>query len=160
MARKKSASRTSAGLLLYRRTAVGRLEVFLAHPGGPYWAKKDAGHWTIPKGMAEPGEELLQTAIREFMEETGLPAPTEPFHELGSIVQKGGKVVHAWASQGDADPAQVRSNTTIIEWPPRSGRELVIPEVDRCNWFAMAAARVTIKATQVPLLDRLELLAG
>ena len=156
MARKNSTSRLSAGLLLYRHAAQGQLEVFLAHPGGPYNARKDAGYWTVPKGMPEPGEELLDTAIREFMEGTGLPAPAGPFRAPGFIVQKGGKVVHAWASPGDADPALVRSNTTTIEWPPRSGRQLVIPEVDRCAWYTLPAARVQIKAAQIPFIDRLE----
>ena len=158
MAKKKATSRLSAGLLLYRQAKPGRPEVFLAHPGGPYTARKDVGYWTIPKGMPEPGEELLNTAIREFMEETGLPSPAGPFYPLSSIVQKGGKVVHAWASCGDADPALVCSNTTTIEWPPRSGRQLVIPEVDRCAWYALDVARVQIKDSQIPLIDRLEAL--
>ena len=160
MARNKSGPRTSAGLLLYRKRADGLLEVFLAHPGGPYWAHKDAGHWTIPKGAPDPGEDLFDAALREYAEETGLPPPPGPFDPLGSIVQKGGKVVHAWASPGDADPAQVCSNMTTIEWPPRSGRRREVPEIDRCEWFDLAAARGRIKDTQIPLLDRLdELLA-
>ena len=154
-----SRSRTSAGILLYRTRPNG-LEVLLAHPGGPFHARKDAGAWTIPKGEVEPDEGLLAVARREFEEETGHPVPAEEsLRELGSIRQKGGKVVHAWASPGDADPAQVRSNTVQIEWPPHSGRSLEVPEVDRCAWFDVSAARTQIKDTQIPLLDRLEELA-
>ncbi len=159
MARSRSTRRVSAGLILYRRSDFGQLEVFLAHPGGPHWYSKDAGHWTIPKGECNPNESLFEAAIREFMEETGLPTPQGPFLELGSILQKGGKIVHAWASPGDADPALIQSNRIIIEWPPRSGRELEIPEVDRCDWFLVEKARTWIKATQAPLIDRLEALA-
>jgi predicted NUDIX family NTP pyrophosphohydrolase len=154
-AKAKVGPRTSAGLLLYRRAADGALEVFLAHPGGPYWARKDAGHWTVPKGEPDPGEDLFQAALREFVEETGLPAPGGPFAPLGSIVQKGGKVVHAWASPGDADPAEVRSNRIYIEWPPHSGRQLEVPEIDRCAWFDLDTARTQIKEAQVPFLSRL-----
>jgi predicted NUDIX family NTP pyrophosphohydrolase len=149
-------SRQSAGILLYRRGPAG-VEVFLAHPGGPYYARKDAGIWTIPKGMpdAEEGDDLLAAARREFCEETGLPCPNGPFHDLGTITQKGGKVVHAWACAGNADPDHVRSNTTHIEWPPRSGTRIEIPEIDRCAWFDVETARTKIKDTQVALLDRL-----
>src|SRR5262245_50830155 len=122
----------SAGLLLFRRTPSG-LEVFLAHPGGPFWAKRDAGAWSIPKGLVDAGEEPLQAARREFQEETGI-SPEGPFQALGSVRLKSGKLVHAWACEGDADPAQVRSNTIRVEWPPRSGRWLTIPEIDRCEW--------------------------
>jgi predicted NUDIX family NTP pyrophosphohydrolase len=151
----KKPPRRSAGLLLYRRTAAGSFEVFLAHPGGPYWTSKDLGHWTIPKGEPDPDEPLLDAALREFAEETGLPAPPGPYLDLGHIVQKGGKHVHAWAAAGDADPALVRSNTCRIEWPPRSRRLIEVPEIDRCAWFDPDEARRRIKETQIPLIDRL-----
>jgi predicted NUDIX family NTP pyrophosphohydrolase len=144
----------SAGLLLYRR-AGGRLEVFLAHPGGPFWQRKDTGAWTIPKGAIEPGESPLAAACREFQEETGL-APQGPFLELGSIRQKAGKVIHAWAWEGDADPAAIRSNSMETEWPRGSGRMIRFPEVDRCAWFEPAAARIRINPAQAELIDRLE----
>jgi predicted NUDIX family NTP pyrophosphohydrolase len=149
------ATRTSAGILLYRVTA-GGLETLLAHPGGPFFSKRDAGAWSIPKGEPDDGEALLDVAQREFAEETGHPVPAGALIELGSIVQKGGKVVHAWAVQGDLDPAVARSNTFEMEWPPKSGRKAAFPEIDRVAWFDPAEARVRIKATQIPLLDRLE----
>jgi predicted NUDIX family NTP pyrophosphohydrolase len=148
-------SRTSAGILLYRRSN-GRLEVLLAHPGGPFFARKDAGHWTIPKGEVEPSEEPLDVARREFEEETGHPLPAGELVALGSIVQKGGKVVHAWGVEGDLDPAAAVSNTFELEWPPQSGRVQVFPEVDRVEWFATDEARARIRATQATLIDRLE----
>jgi predicted NUDIX family NTP pyrophosphohydrolase len=148
-------SKASAGLLLYRRSPA-RLEVFLAHPGGPFWHNRDAGAWTIPKGVAEPGEDLLAAACREFEEETGVH-PIGPFLPLGSIRQKAGKRVHAWAWEGDADPARVTSNTMLTEWPRGSGRLLSFPEVDRCAWFHPEAARVKINPPQSELIDRLEL---
>jgi predicted NUDIX family NTP pyrophosphohydrolase len=148
---------TSAGILLYRHTAdEGSLEVLLAHPGGPWFATKDAGHWSIPKGEADGDEQLLDVARREFSEETGHPVPETPPIELGSIVQKGGKAVHAWAVEGDLDPAKAHSNLFETEWPPRSGRRATFPEIDRVAWFGPAEARAMIKATQIPLLDRLE----
>jgi predicted NUDIX family NTP pyrophosphohydrolase len=148
---------TSAGILLYRRGANGAdLEVLLAHPGGPWFAAKDAGHWSIPKGEAHDHEELLDVARREFEEETGHDVPAGPVIELGSIVQKGGKTVHAWAVEGDLDPASAQSNEFEIEWPPRSGRRASFPEIDRVAWFAPSDARERIKPTQIPLLDRLE----
>jgi predicted NUDIX family NTP pyrophosphohydrolase len=147
-------------LLVYRRGPDGTLEVFLAHPGGPFWANKDLGHWTVPKGEPDPDEPLLDAARREFTEETGLTPPPGPYLELGQIVQKGGKHVHAWAVEGDADPNRVQSSTTRIEWPPRSRRFIEIPEVDRCAWFDLAEARRRIKQTQIPLLDRLEQALG
>lgn len=157
-------SRTSAGLALYRWRA-GVLEVFLAHPGGPVFARRDLGVWTLPKGEVEADEELLPTALREFEEETGLRIdPGSRFLPLGSIQQKGGKIVHAWGVE--ADPAlpetpAVRSNTFELEWPPRSGRWQSFPEVDRAKFFPLPAARRKLKERQVPLLDRLEaLLAG
>jgi predicted NUDIX family NTP pyrophosphohydrolase len=148
---------TSAGIVLYRRTSdPERLEVLLAHPGGPWFVTKDAGHWSIPKGEADGDEELLDVARREFAEETGHTVPDGPVLELGSIVQKGGKTVHAWAIEGDLDPDAARSNEFEIEWPPRSGRRGTFPEIDRVAWFGPAAARERIKPTQIPLLDRLE----
>lgn len=148
-------SRPSAGLLLYRRLP-GGLGIFLAHPGGPFWHKRDAGAWTIPKGVAEEGEDTLAAACREFEEETGIH-PRGPFLPLGSIRQKGGKQVHAWAWEGDADPARITSNTMQTEWPRGSGRVLTFPEVDRCAWFDTQEARVKINSAQAELIDRLEL---
>jgi len=145
----------SAGILLFRRTADG-LEVLLAHPGGPFFVRKDAGHWTIPKGEVDPDEALVDVARREFEEETGQPLPDGTLVDLGSIVQKGGKVVHAWAVEGDLDPAVAVSNEFELEWPPGSGRRQSFPEIDRVAWFDPAKARELIKATQVPLIDRLE----
>ena len=146
----------SAGLLLYRRRQ-GELQVFLAHPGGPFWRDRDAGAWTIPKGVVDEGEELLAAARREFMEETGIEAPG-PFLPLGSVRQKAGKVVHAWAWEGDADPSAIVSNTTTSEWPPGSGRRITYPEVDRCAWFDPGAARARMNPAQAELVDRLEAL--
>ncbi len=149
----------SAGLLLYRRVP-GRLKIFLAHPGGPFWHQRDAGAWTIPKGAAEAGEDTLAAACREFEEETGIH-PAGPFLSLGSIRQKAGKVVHAWAWEGNADPARVTSNTMQTEWPRGSGRLLTFPEVDRCAWFDPRSAREKINPAQAEFIDRLELaLAG
>jgi predicted NUDIX family NTP pyrophosphohydrolase len=148
-------STTSAGILLYRRTN-GRLEVLLAHPGGPFFARKDAGHWTIPKGEVDPGEDLLDVARREFEEETGHAVPDGALVDLGSIVQKGGKIVRAWGAEGDLDPAAAVSNTFELEWPPRSGRIETFPEVDRVAWFAADEARARIRDTQAALIDRLE----
>jgi predicted NUDIX family NTP pyrophosphohydrolase len=144
----------SAGLLLYRRGGRG-LEVLLAHPGGPFWRDRDAGAWTIPKGIVDDGEALLDAARREFMEETGIE-PVGPFLPLGSIRQKGGKVVHAWAWEGDADAGAIVSNTARTEWPPGSGRWITYPEVDRCGWFDAAAARERMNPAQAELLGRLE----
>ncbi len=144
----------SAGLLLYR-CALGKLEIFLAHPGGPFWLKRDDGAWTIPKGVAEEGEDLVAAACREFQEETGIH-PVGPFLSLASIRQKAGKQVHAWAWEGDADPARITSNTMQTEWPRGSGRVLTFPEVDRCAWFQPQAARRKINPAQVEFIDRLE----
>lgn len=144
----------SAGLLLFRRGPAG-LELFLAHPGGPFWASRDEGAWTIPKGLVEEGEDALDAARREFEEETGL-VPRGPFLPLGSIRQKAGKTVHAWAWEGDADPEAVRSNTMRTEWPRASGRWITFPEVDRCAWFDPATARAKVNAAQAELVDRLE----
>lgn len=151
--------RVSAGIVLFRRVADG-IEVLLAHPGGPYFAKRDEGHWTIPKGEPDPDEALVDAATREFAEETGLSLPDGPGIELGSITQKGGKVVHAWAAEGDLRPEDARSNTVDIEWPPRSGRLVAFPEIDRVAWFGPTEARRRIKPTQIPLLDRLEAAIG
>ena len=148
-------TRRSAGILLYRRAVDGAIEVLLAHPGGPVWAAKDAGAWTIPKGEFQPGEAAVDVARREFGEETGHPAPDGPAIPLGEIRQKGGKVVEAWALEGDLDPATARSNTFPFQWPPRSGRYITIPEVDRVEWFLPDEARRRIKDTQVPFIDRL-----
>ncbi len=137
---------------MYRRRSSG-LEVLLAHPGGPFWAKKDS--WTIPKGEYDDDENPLDAAQREFQEETGF-APHPPFLELGEIRQPSGKIVTAWAFEGDCDPAALRSNTCWAEWPPRSGRQIEIPEVDRGAWFALADARPRIFKGQATLLDRLE----
>lgn len=144
----------SAGLLLFRR-GHGRLEVFLAHPGGPFWADREAGAWSLPKGLVNDGEDLLAAACREFEEETSF-RPQPPFLPLGSIRQKAGKVVHAWAWEGDADPAQVKSNLMRTEWPRGSGRWLTFPEVDRCAWFPPAVARQRLNLAQAEFIDRLE----
>ncbi len=146
-------AKRSAGLLMYRRKK-GRLEVLLVHPGGPIWAKKDAGVWSIPKGEISPGEEELATAQREFEEETGV-RPEGPFIELGEITQKSGKVVRAWAFEGEVDPRTLRSNTFTMEWPPRSGRKQEFPEVDRAEFFSLEEARKKINPAQAPLLDAL-----
>jgi predicted NUDIX family NTP pyrophosphohydrolase len=144
---------------MFRRTGEG-LEVLLVHPGGPFWAKKDLGAWTIPKGELEEGEDVLVTARREFEEETGL-APSGPFHGLGSVKQKGGKVVHAWAFEGDGAAETMRSNTVKLEWPRSSGRWQEFPEVDRAEWFRVDDARARINPAQVPLLDHLvEMIKG
>jgi predicted NUDIX family NTP pyrophosphohydrolase len=151
-------SRTSAGILLYRVRADG-LEVLLGHPGGPYFARKWDGHWTIPKGEVEEGEELQAVALREFEEETGHPAVTGEISgliALGEIVQKGGKRVIAWAVAGDLDPAAASSNRFALEWPPGSGRYLEVPEIDQVAWLSPADARRRIKASQAPFIERLE----
>jgi len=155
--------RQSAGILLFRRpnSADGRIEVLLAHPGGPFFTNRDEGHWTIPKGEPDaPDEDLLAVARREFAEEVGHPAPTVqpdgmPPMELGTIVQKGGKVVHAWAIEGDLDPAAAVSNEFEMEWPPRSGQSQAFPEIDRVAWFEPAEAARRLKPTQAPFVDRL-----
>jgi predicted NUDIX family NTP pyrophosphohydrolase len=150
-------SRVSAGILLYRHGPAG-LEVLVAHPGGPYFASKDAGYWSIPKGEVEEGEELLAVALREFEEETGSPvaAAADSLIPLGDIVQKGGKQVVAWAAEGDLDPEASHSNTFPLEWPPRSGTLIDAPEIDRVAWCTPDEARRLLKETQRPLVDRLE----
>lgn len=146
----------SAGLLLYRRCNP-QIEVFLVHPGGPFWAKKDLGVWSIPKGEYTEEEHPFDAAKREFLEETGFPVNGE-FLELGEIRQLGGKLVTAWAFEGNADPSALRSNTFSMEWPLRSGRQKEFPEVDRGAWFTIAAARERINRGQIPFLDRLQTL--
>jgi len=141
---------------MFRRPG-GRLEILLAHPGGPFWARRDAGAWALPKGEIDPGEEPLAAACREFIDETGFE-PVPPFLPLGELRQKGGKHVQAWAFEGDADPAALQSNTFSVEWPPRSGRHGTFPEVDRVEWFTPQAARDKLLASQLPFLERLEAL--
>jgi len=145
--------RISAGVLLYRR-AGNRLEVLLAHPGGPFQARRDLGNWSIPKGEPDPGEDPETAGRREFAEETGSAVPGT-LVPLGSIRQKGGKLVLAWAGEGDLDPGQATSNTFELEWPPGSGRLERFPEIDRVEWFGLGEARIRIKDAQVELLDRL-----
>jgi predicted NUDIX family NTP pyrophosphohydrolase len=148
------ARRRSAGIVLYR-AGDGGPEVLLVHPGGPFWAKKDLGAWSIPKGEYEPGEDPQACALREFEEETGTALPEQALVELGAVVQKAGKEVTAWAARGDLDPATVRSNSFTMQWPPRSGREQEFPEIDRAEWFALDEARAKVVAAQAELLDRL-----
>lgn len=157
------AVRQSAGILLFRRPAAAARdpEVLLGHPGGPFFAHRDDGYWSIPKGEPDHGDEdLLAVARREFAEEVGHPAPpgqpdgSAPI-PLGTVVQKGGKVVHAWAIEGDLDPDTAQSNVFELEWPPRSGRRASFPEIDRVAWFAPADARRRLKPSQIPFIDRL-----
>lgn len=156
------ADRVSAGILLYRRVPGGGaaqgggLEVLLGHPGGPFHAHRDLGDWSIPKGEVEAGEDLYDVARREFEEETGHAPPDGPALELGTIVQKGGKRVHAWALEGDLDPATAVSNTFSVSWPPGSGMIMAFPELDRVAWFEPAEARRRLKEAQGPFVDRLE----
>lgn len=151
----QSRTLVSAGLLMYRRVRGGALELFLVHPGGPFFRNKDAGVWTIPKGLIEPGEEPLDAAQREFQEETGFePAP--PFLPLTPVRQKSGKTVMAWAFVGEADPARITCNTYVVEWPPRSGRMREFPEVDRAAFFSPRDARLRLNPAQVAFVDELE----
>jgi predicted NUDIX family NTP pyrophosphohydrolase len=151
------AKKISAGLLLYRRR--GELEVFLVHPGGPFWAKKDAAAWSLPKGEIAEGEDPLDTAKREFTEETGFPIDGE-FRQLTPVKQAGGKIVQAWAIEADCDAAQIRSNLFSLEWPPKSGKTQQFPEVDRAAWFNIPAARQRINPAQSGFLDQLTSLLG
>jgi predicted NUDIX family NTP pyrophosphohydrolase len=155
----------SAGILLYRRTGSG-LEVLLAHPGGPYWSRQDFGSWSVPKGLAEGDEQLEAVAAREFAEETGFELqsvatnPGATHLDLGEVHLKSGKVVRAWAVEGDLDATQAVSNECDIEWPPRSGRTMTIPEVDRVEWFTVDEARRRAHPVQAELIDRLEVALG
>lgn len=145
---------TSAGILLWRRRE--ELEVLLVHPGGPYWARRDEGAWSIPKGECEPGEDPRARALTEFAEETGTAlGDSAELRELGEVRQKSGKVVVAYACEGDLDPDAITSNTFELEWPPRSGRRQAFPEVDRAAWFPLHEARRRINPAQAELLDRL-----
>jgi predicted NUDIX family NTP pyrophosphohydrolase len=144
----------SAGLLMFRRRG-GAAEVLLAHPGGPFWSRRDEASWTLPKGEIGPDEDPLAAARREFAEETGF-ASAPPFLPLGELRQKSGKRITAWAFEGDADPAALVSNLFEMEWPPRSGRMQAFPEVDRLQWFDLATARVKLIAGQAPFVDALE----
>jgi predicted NUDIX family NTP pyrophosphohydrolase len=153
-------ARTSAGVLLYRRDPDLGVEVLIGHMGGPFWARKDDGAWSIPKGEYGAGEDAFAVARREFEEELGSPVPAEDFLPLGEL-RASGKVLTVWAAEGDLDAAACRSNTFALEWPPRSGRVQEFPEVDRAAWFAVDAARTKLVKAQVPFLDRLtDALAG
>ena len=148
------ATKRSAGILLHRERH-GAREVLLVHPGGPFWAKKDAGAWSIPKGEYEDGEDARACALREFGEEIGSAAPEGELADLGEVRQKSGKVVTAWALEGDTDAEHIRSNTFTLEWPPRSGKTQEFPEIDRAQWFPLDEARERILPAQAPFLDRL-----
>ena len=139
---------------MYRQKS-GVLEVLLAHPGGPFWIKKDLASWTVPKGEIAPGEDPLDAAQREFHEETGLD-PAGPFTALAPVKQPGGKVVMVWAFEGDCDPSTIRSNTFTLEWPPKSGQRQSFPEIDRAAWYSIDEARAKISIGQIPVLDELE----
>ncbi len=145
--------KTSAGILMYRLSGES-IEVFLVHPGGPFWAKKDAGSWSIPKGEYDPGEDALSAARREFNEETGFDVDGD-FIPLAPIRQKSGKIISVWAVEGTADATAVRSNTFRVEWPPRSGRQAEFPEVDRAGWFNTGEARMKLTSGQAPFIDSL-----
>lgn len=147
--------RVSAGILAFRRTATG-VEVLVAHPGGPMWARRDDGAWTIPKGLVDDGEtDLLAVARREFAEETGHPAPDGPYLDLGEVRLRSGKVVRAWGAEGDLDAATARSNEFDLEWPVGSGRIVRVPEIDRVAWMAPGDARRALNPIQAELVDRL-----
>lgn len=147
------ARKTSAGLLVYRRRP--HLQVFLVHPGGPFWAKKDLGAWSLPKGEFTDGEDALDAAKREFLEETGLEV-TGSFQPLSPIKQPSGKTIYAWAIEADVEASAVRSNTFSMEWPPKSGKMQQFPEIDRAAWFDFAEARERIISGQLSFLEQLE----
>ncbi len=148
----------SAGILVFRRR--NGLEALLAHPGGPFWAKKDAGAWSIPKGLVEPGGDLIETARREFAEETNLALPDGEMIALAPVTQKSGKVVHAWALEADLDLTEFASNTFEVEWPPKSGRRRAFPEIDRVAYFELPVATNKILSYQRPLLSELQRRVG
>jgi predicted NUDIX family NTP pyrophosphohydrolase len=148
----------SAGILVYRRSR-GGLEVFLVHPGGPFWAKKDAGAWSIPKGEVDESEEGLAAAKREFLEEVGQSIGGD-FLALAPVKQKGGKIIHTWAVEGEVDETRVKSNEFEMEWPPKSGHRARFPEVDRGQWFGVAEARRRLQSGQLPILDELVVRLG
>lgn len=149
----------SAGILLHR-TRAGRLEVLLVHPGGPFWARRDEAAWSIPKGEYEDGEDPLAAARREFEEELGTAAPDGPAEDLGEVRQKSGKLVRAFALEGDLDAERITSNTCEVEWPPRSGKLITIPEVDQAQWFTLGEAGKKINPAQIALLERLAAVAS
>lgn len=151
---KRQPNKRSAGLLLYRRRA-GMTEVLIAHPGGPLWARKDDGAWSIPKGLYEAGEDAEATARREFAEELGSPAPDGPVIELGEVTLKSGKIVTGFAVEGDLDAATIVSNTFEMQWPPRSGRTQEFPEIDRAEWVSPDVARVKLNPAQAAFVERL-----
>ena len=149
------APKRSAGLLLYRHASDGRLELLIAHPGGPFWARRDEGAWTIPKGLLEDNETDLEVARREFREETGHEPPSDGTLPLGQVHLASGKIVVGWAAEGDLDPAAATSNTVDVEWPPRTGRRIRVPEVDRVAWVSPADARRLLNRAQAAFVDRL-----
>jgi predicted NUDIX family NTP pyrophosphohydrolase len=148
-------AKLSAGIVLYRRM-YRKMEIFLVHPGGPFWKNKDEGAWSIPKGEYQPGEDALTAAHREFEEETGAPAPQGRLVPLGEVRQAGGKTVTAWAVEGDIDANAIQSNSFEMEWPPKSGKTQQFPEIDRAGWFDLDRARDKVLAAQRAFLDRLE----
>ncbi|HET7544810.1 MAG TPA: NUDIX domain-containing protein [Polyangiaceae bacterium] len=151
------AAKSSAGILLYRQRAA-QVEVLLVHPGGPFWSKKDDGAWFIPKGELEEGEQPLTAARREFREELGAEPPNSQPLSLGTVTNKSGKLIHAWALEGDFDPAQLKSNTFLLEWPRKSGRKREFPEVDRAAFFTLPDAEPKLHQAELPLLGRLRAL--
>lgn len=153
-------AKKSAGLLLYRINEARAIEVLLVHPGGPFWRNKDEGAWTIPKGEFDDLEDALLAAKREFEEEIGATAPDGEYFPLEPVKQKNGKVVHAWGVRGDFDPTTLRSNSFELEWPPKSGRSLTVPEVDRAEWFSPDAAKRKIISAQASLIDELLTIVG
>jgi len=146
-------TKKSAGILMYRFRE-GKLQVFLVHPGGPFWARKDRAAWSIPKGEIDESEDPLEAAKREFQEETGMPV-TGDFINLGEVKQPGRKIIYVWAVEGDCDPAAIKSNTFEMQWPPKSGKYKSFPEVDRAGWFSLGEAREKLHKGQIVLVDRL-----